>query len=265
MKGTLKLLVALCVLTILFVIITAIYVNLVISAGMPSLEQLENPKTNLATKIYSSDGVVLDHYFKERRVNLKYSEIPKDFINALIATEDKEFFHHWGVHTERIIKAAIKNIFLGDREGASTITMQLSRNLFLTQEYDLNRKIREAFLALQIERTYTKEEILEMYTNTVAFGRGAYGLEIASQVYFDKDPVELDASESALLVALLKAPSNYNPLTHYEKALVRRNLVLELMYNQNYLDDSEYADAIKKPIAVFISKNKNDRKNIYLG
>jgi len=264
MNRPIKFLIFLCIITIVFIIILGIYVNIVISTGMPSLEQLENPKTNLATKIYSADGVVLDHFFKERRVNLKFNEIPKHFINALIATEDKYFYKHWGVHLERIFKAAIKTLFLGDREGASTITMQLSRNLFLTQSFDINRKIREAFLAIQIEKTYTKEEILEMYTNTVAFGRGAYGLIIASQVYFDKDPEELTLSEAALLVALLKAPANYNPLIHYDRALDRRNLVLKLMYEQNYINENEYYKSIKEPLEVFPS-NKKNRKNLYLG
>jgi len=265
MKGSIKFLLVLSTLTIIVMVVLAIYVNLVISDGMPSLEQLENPKTNLATKIYSADGVVIDHFFKERRVNLKYSEIPKDFISALIATEDKYFYDHYGVHLERIFKAAFKNVFMGDREGASTITQQLSRNLFLTQSYDLERKVREAFLALQIERTYTKEEILEMYTNTVAYGRGAYGLVIASQVYFDKDPEKLTTAESALLVALLKAPSNYNPLTNYERAINRRNLVLRLMYEQELIGADKYNEALKEPINVFLSKNKKERKNVFLG
>ena len=265
MKGSIKFLLFLSSITIIAMIALAVYVNLVISNGMPSLEQLENPRTNLATKIYSVDGVVIDHFFKERRVNLRYNEIPKDFVKALIATEDKYFYNHYGVHLERIFKAAFKNIFMGDREGASTITQQLSRNLFLTQAYDLDRKIREAFLALQIERTYTKEEILEMYTNTVAYGRGAYGLVIASQVYFDKDPEELTTAESALLVALLKAPSNYNPLTNYERAIGRRNLVLKLMRDQDLIDDDKYFKALKEPINVFSSKNKKERKNVFLG
>lgn len=265
LQGPIKFLLVLCSITIALIILIIIYVNIVISTGMPSLEQLENPQTNLATKIFSSDGVVLDHFFKERRVNLKYSEIPKDFLNALIATEDKKFYSHYGVHVERIFKATFKNMFLNDREGASTITMQLSRNLFLTQEYDLGRKIREAFLALQIERTYTKDEILEMYTNTVPFGRGAYGLVIASQVYFDKNPEELTPGECAFLVALLKAPSNYNPLTNYERALNRRNLVLNLMSEQNLITADKYSRAIKEPIAVYSSRNRKERKNEFLG
>ncbi|HRP02023.1 MAG TPA: PBP1A family penicillin-binding protein [Candidatus Kapabacteria bacterium] len=265
MKGTIKFLIFLSTLVIILMIALAIYVNLVISSGMPSLEQLENPKTNLATKIYSADGIVIDHFFKERRVNLRYNEIPKDFINALIATEDKDFYSHYGIQLERIFKAAIKNIFLGDREGASTITQQLSRNLFLNQAYNLDRKIREAFLALQIERTYTKQEILEMYINTVSYGRGAYGLVIASQVYFDKDPEELTTAECALLVALLKAPSNYNPTTNYDRAISRRNLVLTLMNNQDLLDADKYSSSIQEPILVYSSKNKQERKNIYLG
>jgi penicillin-binding protein 1A len=257
----LNFLIIICIITVILAAIIGLYVNSIIGYGLPSLEQLENPKTNLATKIFSSDGKLLDHFFKERRVNLTYDSIPKDFLNALIATEDKNFRHHWGVHVGRVINAAIKGIFFGDVEGASTITMQLSRNLFLTQEFNFQRKIREAFLAIQIERTYTKEEILEMYANTVGFGRGAYGLEVASQVYFDKDPLELSTSECALLVALLKAPSNYNPVTNYDKALNRRNLVLRLMSDQGYLTPDKFTKSIREPINVFTSSDKKVRRN----
>jgi penicillin-binding protein 1A len=257
----LNFLVLICILTVIGAAIIGLYVKNIISYGLPSLEQLENPKTNLATKIFSSDGKLLDHFFKERRVNLTFDSIPKDFINALIATEDKNFRSHWGVHLGRVFNAAIKGIFLHDFEGASTITMQLSRNLFLTQEFNIERKIREAFLAIQIERTYTKDEILEMYTNTVGFGRGAYGLEVASQVYFDKDPIELSTSECALLVALLKAPTNYNPITNYDRALNRRNLVLRLMYDQEFIDGAKFTKSLREPINVFSSNDKKIRKN----
>ncbi len=236
-----------------------LYVNWITSWGMPSLEQLENPPQSLATQIYSSDGKLLDYLYYERRVSLPYDSIPKDFVNALVATEDKRFWEHWGVHLGRVFNAAFKNIFMGDREGASTITMQLARNIFQFRENSMERKIREAIVAMQIEKTYTKKEIIEMYTNTVNFGRSAYGIQVASQVYFDKHPVELTTSECALLVAMLKAPSNYNPVTKYSKALIRRNLVLELMKEQEFLTESEFYKAVKDPIIVFKSDKKSKK------
>ncbi|MBX3043549.1 MAG: PBP1A family penicillin-binding protein [Candidatus Kapabacteria bacterium] len=253
------LLILLCILTILITLGIALYTNNIVSYGMPGLEQLENPQTNLATRIYSSDGKLLDHFFNERRVNLTYDSIPDNFIKALVATEDRKFWTHWGVHTGRVINAAIKNV-LGDKEGASTLTMQLSRNLFLSHAVSWDRKIREAFLSLQIEKTYTKKEILEMYSNTVYFGSSAYGIQVASQVYFDKDPSELILPECALLVGLLKAPESYNPFKKPEKAISRRNLVLKLMYDQEYITAGQYTEAIKSPLTVFKQEKGADKK-----
>ncbi|MFA6570809.1 MAG: biosynthetic peptidoglycan transglycosylase [Bacteroidota bacterium] len=183
---------------VLFLIIIVIYINATISGELPSIEQLENPKQNYATQVLSADGELLDHFYIERRVNIPYDSIPQNFMNALIATEDRKFNDHWGVHAFRIIKAAIKNVLaMRTKEGASTLTMQLARNLYLTPENSMRRKIREAFTAMQIEKTYSKNEILEMYTNTVAFGRGAYGLSVAAKVYFDKSASDLTLAECA--------------------------------------------------------------------
>lgn len=261
----LQFLILLCILLLILTLGVAFYVKSVVSYGLPSLEQLENPKTNLATRILSSDGVLLDHFFIDRRINMTYDSIPKDFIYALIATEDKRFYKHWGVHAGRIINAFAKRFLYGDREGASTITMQLSRNLFLNQDITFERKIREAFISIKIEQTYTKEEILEMYTNTVNYGRGAYGIQVASQTFFDKLPSELTTAECALLVAMLKAPSNYDPINHPERALRRRNLVLKLMNDQGFLSDSQYALSRKEALNIFLTDKSGKRKRIHLG
>lgn len=230
-------------------LILFIYIRIVISSGMPSISQLENPKLNLATRIYSADGVVLDHFFIERREDIDYNQIPQNYVNALIATEDRKYFKHWGVHTSRVIKAFVKNIFAGRaKEGGSTITMQLARNLYLSKENTLARKIREAFTAIQIERNYTKEQILQLYSNTVYFGRGAYGISIASQVYFNKQPKDLSLAECAMLVALLKSPTNYDPVINPDKALGRRDLVLTLMLKEGYITGSQYMEATKQPL-----------------
>lgn len=243
-------------------VVLLLYVNSCVSTGMPSLEQLENPKQNLATQVFSSDDVLLDHFFVQKRVNLKYDEIPTDFVNALVATEDKNFYKHWGVHAMRVVKAAVKNVRAGQiEEGASTITMQLAQNLFLTRERRLCRKIKEAFLAVQIEKTYTKQEIIERYANTVVFGRGAYGLLVASQLYFDKEPSELTTAECAFLVGILKAPEHYNGLQNYDKAKGRRDLVLRLMYDQKYLKRAEFIAARKEPINLGAGRLKKGRES----
>ena len=253
------LLILLCMFTILTALGTALYVNNVVSNGMPSLEQLENPQTNLATRILSADGKLLDHFFNQRRVNLTYDSIPKFFVEALVATEDRKFWDHWGVHSGRVFNSAIKNL-LGDQEGASTLTMQLSRNLFLSHTVSWERKIREAFLSIQIEKTYTKKEILEMYANTVYFGSSAYGIQVASQVYFDKDPYELNLAECALLVGILKAPERYNPFKNPDRAISRRNIVLKLMHNQECITDGQYAEAVKSPITIYKADKTNKTK-----
>ena len=144
-----------------------VFVGLIVyslSSGLPTLEQLENPPQELATRVYSADGVMLELYATTRRTNLEFDSIPRGFISALVSTEDRAFYDHWGVHMMRIVKAAVKNVLaLRAKEGASTITQQLARNLYFTQEQTIWRKIREAWTALQIERAYTKNEILEMY------------------------------------------------------------------------------------------------------
>ncbi len=224
------------------------YISSVTSEGIPSITQLENPEQALATRVMSRDGTLLDYYFKQRRVMLPYDSIPADFINALVATEDKDFFDHWGLHTERIIKAMVKNVFMGRREGASTITQQLARNMFLTLERSYKRKLREAKVAIMLEETYTKKEILQMYTNTVNFGRGAYGIETAAHLYFSKDPMDLELHECAFLAGLLKGPEYYNGRKNKEVALKRRNTVLYLMKENGYIDQATYEESKLLPI-----------------
>jgi len=208
--------------------------------GLPPLSSLENPKTDLATKIYSEDGELIDQLFIENRTIVSVEAIPKDLINALIATEDRKFYSHWGVDLDRIVKAMVKNILaFSVEEGASTITQQLARNLYRTEigrAISITRKMKEAITAVQIEKTYTKEEILLLYLNQVYFGRGAYGVEAAAKTFFDKSVTELTLDECAMLVAMLKNPSGYyDPIENPENCLNRRNLVLNNMYEENYI------------------------------
>ena len=218
--------------------------------GLPTLEELENPKPDLSTRIISADGVELDQFFVHNRRYIPYDSIAPSFFQALIATEDQKFYYHWGVSIERILKAAFKNLRSMDltKEGASTITQQLARNIYLSQKVSMTRKLREQFTAIQIERTYTKREILEMYANMVYFGRGAYGIQVASEIFFNKQPMDLSIEESAMLVGMLKAPENYNPVAHYERALRRRNVVLGLMTGMGYITGAKYRTLQKKPI-----------------
>lgn len=235
------------------VVITLVVVGLIayaLSSGLPTLEQLENPPQELATQVYSADGVMLDLYATTRRTNLAYDSIPPAFVHALIATEDRAFYDHWGVHLMRIFKAAVKNVFaMRAKEGASTLTQQLARNLYFTREQTLSRKIREAWTALQIERAYTKNEILEMYANTVYYGRGAYGLRVAAHSYFNKEPMKLSTAECAYLVGLFKAPEKYG--SDDSLGIERRNLILGMMLEQGFLTEARWADAtsegLRKP------------------
>lgn len=230
-----------------------------LSRTLPSLAELENPKLEEATKIYSSDGELIDKFFLKNRTKVTLDNVPKEMINALIATEDRKFYDHWGVDIDRIVKAFFKNILRGSltKEGASTITQQLARNLYkdIGNEISLNRKLREAMTAVQIERTYTKKEILAYYLNTVYFGKGAYGVEAAAQTYFDKSAKDLTLDECALLVGVLKSPTNYDPVDARDASLQRRNLVLNEMYDEGFINKENLDVALNDPIKLNIRKD----------
>lgn len=233
--------------TVTFAVVVLVFVAFVLSDGLPTLEQLENPKQDLATQVFSADGVLLEHFATTRRTYTPFDSIPKSFVNALIATEDRAFYDHWGVHIMRILKATVKNVFaLRAKEGASTITQQLARNLYFTQEQTVSRKVREAWTALQIERTYTKNEILELYSNTVYYGRGAYGIRVASQVYFNKEPMKLSTAECAYFVGLFKAPERY--ASDDSLGVARRNLILGMMKDEGFVTENQWARSTSEPI-----------------
>lgn len=224
-------------------------------SGLPSLERIENPKPELATKVFSADGEVLDYFYIKNRSHVSLQDIPKTVVNALLATEDKDFYSHWGVDMVRFMKAMVKNVFaLRLKEGASTITQQLSRNLYLGHNdrnvFDtVTRKIREFMTAVQLERNFTKDEILEFYLNVVYFGRGSYGVASAAQVYFGKSPAELTLGEVATLIALLKGPAFYDPAgKHPERALNRRHVVLSQMVKYGYITEQQAEEARNEPV-----------------
>lgn len=230
-----------------------------LSSSLPSLAELENPKLEEATKVYSTDGELIDKFFLKNRTKVTLDNIPKDMISALVATEDKKFYDHWGVDIDRIVKAMFKNVASGSltKEGASTITQQLARNMYkdIGNEISINRKLREAMTAVQIEKTYTKEEILAYYLNTVYFGKGAYGVEAAAQTYFDKSAKDLTVDECAVLVGTLKSPTNYDPVDNPEASVKRRNLVLNEMYQEGYITKENLDLAVNDPLKVSLKKD----------
>ena len=261
-KFLLTLLSLLFLITSLLALYSIYIINDSINSGkIPSLEELDNPDQSVASRVYSSDGVLLDYFFTERRVNLSIDEIPSSFINALIATEDRAFYDHWGVHISRIFKAAIKTL-IGDKEGASTITQQLARTLYLNQDYTIARKIREAYTAIKIEQRYTKQEILEMYINSVYYGNGAYGLFVASQRYFGKKPFDLTVPEIAYLVGVINRPTGYNAYINYDRALHRRNVVLYMMNDGGVISEDEFESYANEPIVLSSEESENSASGI---
>ena len=233
----------------------------VIYSGLPSLEELENPKPQLASKVFTADGELLGQYFIENRIETNLNKLPDHLVKALIATEDRKFYDHWGVDVTRFFKAMVKNLFsLSLKEGASTLTQQLARNLYelkVTKESQIDkgvRKIREWITAIQIERNFTKDEIIELYFNVSYFGKSAYGIEAASRVYFGKTAGELTLPEAALFIALLKSPRDFDPVNRYENAFKRRNLVMYNMVSNGSLDRNEYDKLKKEPIVLATEK-----------
>jgi penicillin-binding protein 1A len=224
---------------------------IVITRDLPSLNQLENYKPKLASKVYSADLKIIHEYFEEKRSFIPLEEMPDALLKAVIATEDRRFYDHWGMNLRRFAQAAVINVTsFRFKQGASTLTQQLARQLYLTLDKTITRKIKEMITAIQIERTYTKDEILEMYLNHMNFGHGAYGVQSASLKYFGKDASELTTDESAMLIGLLPAPAFYTPLRHPERALFRRNIVLASMREMKFLNEEEYTEMVNKPIDV---------------
>ena len=228
------------------------------SNDLPDYKFLKNYKPPVSSKVYSGNGELVADFSKEKRIFVPFNSIPKNVINAFLSAEDKNFFFHPGVDAKGVIRAIINNIFniLSSKrlEGASTITQQVAKNFLLTNEVSLNRKIKEAILAFRIERALSKERILELYLNQIYLGSGAYGVAAASLEYFDKSIRDLNYSEAALLAALPKAPSRYNPYRDSEVAKFRRNLVLKNLFENNYLT-SEWYQKLKNE-EIKLKKNK---------
>ena len=232
------------------------------SNNIPDYKFLKNFKPSVSSKVYSGNGDLVADFSKEKRIFVPYSSIPKNVINAFLSAEDKNFFSHPGVDAKGVLRAVvnnIKNVMTSKRlEGASTITQQVAKNFLLTNEVSLNRKIKEAILAFRIERALTKERILELYLNQIYLGSGSYGVAAASLEYFDKSIKELNYEEAALLAALPKAPSKYNPYRNIELAKFRRNLVLKNLLDNSFINNETYQNLKKKEI------NLKKKQRVYL-
>ena len=214
------------------------------SAGLPDYKKLSNYEPSVLSRVYTDNGELVAEYALEKRLFIPYDSIPKKVIDSFLSAEDKNFFQHPGVDAKGVTRAVIKNVknILSNKrlEGASTITQQVAKNFLLTNEVSLKRKIKEAILAFRIEKAFTKKRILELYLNEIYLGQGTYGVASASLEYFDKSVKELDYVESALLAALPKAPSKYNPFRSPDLAKIRRNLVLKNLKENGYISDSEF-------------------------
>jgi penicillin-binding protein 1A len=231
---------------------------------MPSLEALENPKSEVASELYTADNVLLGKYFKENRTPVEFEKLSPNLVNALTATEDSRFEEHSGIDLRGMGRVFFKTIILGQRHsgGGSTLSQQLAKNLFQTRSALYKGKLskgslgkvifktKEWITAVQIERAYTKKEIMTMYLNTVDFGSNSFGIEVASKTFFNTTPDSLKIEEASVLVGLLKAPTTYSPVYNPDSSTSRRNTVINQMAKYGYLTSSK-ADSIKKlPIAL---------------
>jgi len=234
-----------------------------LAASLPTVEEIARYEPDLSTIVYDRHNRVITKLFRQNRTWVNLEDIPVVMRNAVIAAEDSEFYKHKGVDLSAIVRAFWKNVTSGRVEqGASTITQQLARNMFLTQEKTLARKIKEAILAVRLEQTFSKDKILEMYLNVIYYGHGAWGLHSACQLYFNKEPKDLTLSEAALLAGIIKAPEYYTPKRHPERAAIRQAYVLRRMVELGMIDqqDAERAKKIqldfqglKKPSLMFDS------------
>ena len=241
--------------TLTLLVVAAILVGAVLgvffsySSDLPEVSSLENYRPNIITQVFARDGSLVGQFSIERRVVVRFQDIPPILRNAIIAVEDADFWKHMGLNPWRVAGAALANLRSGRKaQGFSTLTMQLSRILFLTPEKTYERKVKEVILAFQIERSFTKEEIFSLYCNQVPFGHGNYGVEAASQFYFDKSIGALTLAEAALLAGLPQRPARLSPIEYPERAMERRNHVLDRMAEEKYITEVEAEVAKKTPL-----------------
>lgn len=231
---------------------------------LPTFEQLENPKTALATEIYTADSVLLGKWYSENRSPVTFDELSPNLVHALVATEDVRFYKHSGIDPRGLARAIWGVLTLNLQGGASTISQQLSKLLFhdrlhASLKEKIVQKLKEQIIAVRLESRYTKEEILQMYLNTAEFSDNAFGIKAASKTYFNKLPSELDMEEASVLIGMLKAPYAYNPRIHPERSRKRRNVVINQMYKYGYIDRPTYdANAGNPDCKIVLDFKKND-------
>jgi penicillin-binding protein 1A len=248
MKSHKKIVTIVVILAFSFTVSSAAYLGKMLK-GIPSISTLEDYTPSLVTKIYDYKGNLVTELFTERRTLIPLKEIPVDLQNAVLAIEDNSFFNHWGVSTKGIGRAAFNNVIKHRvAQGGSTITQQLAKAIFLTPERTFDRKLKELMLTLQLERDYSKEEILQLYLNQIYFGAGAYGVEAAAKVYFSKHVRDLNLAECAMLGGLPRAPSYYSPFNNPKRAKDRRATVLKRMRELKYITPEEEKAASSYPL-----------------
>lgn len=231
---------------------------LIYTVDLPQIQELEQYRPNTTTVLYDIHGNQIGSFALERRIVVSYDQIPPVLRNAVISIEDKNFESHWGVNLFRVIGAAYRDLTQDRRaQGASTLTMQLARNLFLSPERSFRRKLQEVLLSIQIERNFTKEQIFTLYANQIYLGQGVYGFEAGSEYYFSKPARELTLPEAALLAALPRGPSYYSPVMHSERALERRNLVLNAMLEDGVITAEQASEAKASPLGLHIAPPPN--------
>ncbi len=256
-----------CIGGVLFVVLLITSIGFGLFGELPTFRDLENPKSNLASEVISSDGQVLGSYYIQNRSNAKFKELSPSLINALIATEDVRFYEHSGIDLKGTFAIALYSV-IGKKRGSSTITQQLAKNLFPRKKQTIFNigiiKLKEWLTAIKIERNYTKEEIITMYFNTVDFGSNSYGIKTASKTYFNKLPSELKIEEAALLVGILKGTTVYSPIRNPERAKARRNVVLTQMEKYGFITEAELEDATSSELAMkFTSPDHNQGSATY--
>jgi penicillin-binding protein 1A len=251
---------------VMLIIAGLIFLNYLFQ-GLPSIAELENPRTDVASFVMSRDGVVLDTYFVENRTYVPYDRISTHVVNALVATEDHRFYDHWGIDIVRTM-AIPYHLARGRRQGGSTISQQLARNLYssIGREVTVIRKLREIITAIQIERNYTKKEIIEMYLNTVEFSNSSFGIEAAARTHFNKTASDLDILEAATLIGTLQAVFAYNPRLRTEQSQRRRNVVLGQMSKHGFINDTELTNLREEPIQLNYQRpHSSNRQSRYFG
>ncbi len=256
MKKSVKILWRLFFIGIACFVLIILLANWGLFGSMPSIEELQNPSASQSSQVYADDGTLMGKYYLQDRVNVNYKDISKYAVNALVATEDKRFYNHNGIDPRSMARAVF---LLGSQGGASTITMQTAKNLFTDDPSNnivvrIIQKLKESIIAIKLERNFTKDEIITVYLNTVAFSDNVFGIRNASKTFFQKEPDRLNVEEAAVLVGMVNAPSSFNPRTYPKRALERRNLVLDRMAESSFITGPDAATLKNKTIQLNYKK-----------